>query len=60
MGPADFTLDCYRFFSENSLCRQVKFRIFEIKQDKIFFERKFLKNFFSDTKNNYKLKNKSV
>ena len=41
MGPADFTLDFYGYFSENKLCRQGKFRIFELKQDKIFFERKF-------------------
>ena len=38
MGPADFTLDFYGYFSENNLCRQGKFRIFELKQDKIFLK----------------------
>ena len=41
MGPADFTLDFYGYFSENNLCRQGNFRIIELKQDKIIFERKF-------------------
>ena len=58
MGPADFTLDFYAYFSENILCRQVKFRIFELKQYKIFLNGSFKKFFFSDTKNNYNLKNK--
>ena len=41
MGPANFTLNFYGYFSENNLCRQGNFRIIELKQDKIFFERKF-------------------